>query len=93
LYNAIMIKARYNTEVVVQNGRIRRSIPIGLKSATEEQRQAIDLIKPVMNAWLRSRIEGNADLQNSQILVKAKYLELTKGLTIEFKIQSVQLVG
>lgn len=88
-----MIKARYSSEVFIQNGRIRRSIPIGLENASDEQKRAIDLMKPVMNAWLRSKIEGNALLQNSQILVKAKYVELAHGLTIEFKVQAVQPSG
>lgn len=93
LYNAIMTKARYNTEVLIQNGRIRRSTPIGLENALDEQRSAIDLVKPVMNAWLRSKISGSTELLNAEILVKAKYVETAKGLTIEFKVQSVSPVG
>ena len=88
-----MIRARYSSEVFIQNGRIRRSVPIGLENASNEQTQAILLIKPVMHAWLRSRIEGNADLQNSQIFVKAKYVESAQGLTIEFRVQTVQPIG
>lgn len=86
LYNASMIKARYSSEVLIQNGRIRRSTPVGLKNASDEQRVAMDLIKPVMNAWLRSKI---SDKENVEILVRTKYLETASGLTVEFKIQQV----
>ncbi len=85
-----MTKARYSTEVLIQNGRIRRSTPVGLETASDEQRAAIELIKPVMNTWLRSKI---SDQQSAEVLVKAKYLETANGLTVEFKIQQVVPIG
>ncbi len=88
-----MTKARYSTEVLIQNGKIRRSIPIGLENASDEQRFAIDLVKPIMNAWLRSKASGSTQLLNAEILVKAKYIETASGLTVEFKVQSVSPVG
>jgi len=88
-----MTKARYSSEVFIQNGKIRRSAPIGLENASEQQRSAIDLIKPVMNAWLRSKIESNPEMVNSEVLVRGKYSETSNGLNIEFKVQSVQPVG
>ncbi|MCV0439713.1 MAG: hypothetical protein K5880_13890 [Hydrogenophaga sp.] len=81
-----MTKARYTSEVLIQNGRIRRSTPVGLENATDEQRSAIDSIKPLMNAWLRSKLSEH---ENAQVLVKAKYVETSNGLTVEFKIQQV----
>jgi hypothetical protein len=85
-----MTKARYSTEVLIQNGRIRRSTPVGLETASDEQRTAIELMKPVMNTWLRSKI---SDQQSAEVLVKAKYLETANGLTVEFKIQQVVPIG
>lgn len=88
-----MTKARYSNEVTIKNGRIRRSVPIGLESATEEQRVAIDLVKPVMNAWLRSKIESGQLYPDSDVQINAKYIETSNGLTVEFKVQSVVPVG
>lgn len=84
-----MTKARFSSEVFVKNGRIVRSNPIGLESASAMQVQAIGTIKPLLHAWLKSRITGNPELQNSEILVRGKYSETSNGLTVEFKVQSV----
>jgi len=84
-----MTKARFTSEVSIKNGKIRRSTPIGLEHATHEQRVAIDRIKPMMNAWLRSRIESRTLHPDSDVLVSSKYIETSSGLTIEFKVQSV----
>ena len=84
-----MTKARFTSEVLIQNGRIRRSAPIGLEYATPEQRDAVKTVKPVLHAWLKTRIERNPELGNSQILVRGKYVETSNGLTVEFKVQSV----
>lgn len=82
------MKVRYSTEVLVQNGKIRRSTPIGLEHASDEQRAIIDLIKPLMHSWLRSRVSTDVE-----VLVQSKYIETSNGLTVEFKVQSVQPVG
>ncbi len=88
-----MTKARFSSEVTVKNGRIIRSNPIGLETASVEQRRAIETIKPILNAWLKTKIPGNPELCNSEILVRGKYLETSNGLTVEFKVQSVALIG
>jgi len=81
-----MTKARYTSEVLIQNGKIRRSTPVGLENATAAQREAIVQVKPLMNAWLRSKLSEN---ENSLISVRSKYVETSNGLTVEFKIQQV----
>lgn len=87
-----MTKARFTSEVVIKNGRIR-STPIGLEVATPLQLQAIKAIKPILHAWLKTRVLENPDLSNSDLLVRGKYAETVNGLTVEFKVQSVVLVG
>ena len=93
VYHAVMTKARYSNEVLIKNGRIRRSVPIGIDAASEEQITAIGNTKSVMHAWLRSKILNNPALHNAEILVRAKYVETSSGLTIEFKVQSVIPIG
>ena len=88
-----MTKARFSSEVVIKNGRIVRSTPIGFDAASDEQMRAIETIKPVLHAWLKTRITGNSELANSEVLVRGKYVETSSGLTVEFKVQSVALVG
>lgn len=88
-----MTKARFSSEVFVKNGRIVRSAPIGFESASDEQTRAIETIKPVLHTWLKTRITDNPELANSEILVRGKYVETSNGLTVEFKVQSVALVG
>lgn len=83
------MRLRYTNKLIVQNGRIRRSTPIGLENASVEQRETMDLIKPMMHAWLRSKMSANLQLENADVLVNAKYIETSNGLTVEFKIQSV----
>lgn len=84
------MKARFASEVTVKNGRIVRSSPVGLEAASTEQKLAIKTIKPILHNWLRSRI---SELSNAEILVRGKYVETSNGLTVEFKVQSVALVG
>ena len=88
-----MTKARFSSEVIVKNGRIVRSTPVGFDAASDEQKQAIETIKPVLHAWLKTRIASNPELANSGVLVRGKYVETSNGLTVEFKVQSVALVG
>lgn len=87
-----MTKARFTSEVFIKNGRVH-SKPIGLETATPQQLQAIEAIKPILHTWLRTRIVENPDLANSDLLVRGKYAETGNGLTVEFKVQSVVLVG
>lgn len=87
------MKARFSNEVTIKNGRIVRSAPVGLEAASEEQKLAIKTIKPILHNWLRSHISGSPELSNSEILVRGKYVETSNGLTVEFKVQSVALVG
>lgn len=88
-----MTKAKYTSEVLIQNGKIRRSTPFGLDNARDDQRVVVNLIKPIMYAWLKSKIESNPGLENSEVLVRSKYTETTNGLTVEFKVQSVVPIG
>lgn len=85
-----MIKTRCSIRVFIRNGNIRRSIPVGLERANEEQLATIDLIKPVLHVWLRSRL-SREELPNAEVLIKAKYSETSNGLAIEFKVQSVKI--
>ena len=84
-----MTKARFSSEAIIRNGSIRRSTPIGLEHASAEQKAAIDSIKPVLHTWLKTKLSGNPELENSEVLVRGKYVETSSGLTVEFKVQSV----
>lgn len=90
VYHVAMRRVKYSAEVLVQNGRIRRSRVLGVENARDDQRVAIERIKPLLNAWIRDRISL---LDNSTILVKCKYAETSNGLNIEFKMQAVQPNG
>jgi len=81
-----MKKAHYSTIVLVKNGKVRRSTPVGIEEASEEQKQVIDLVKPLMNTWLRSNIDGDMEC-----LVKTKICETAAGFSVEFKVQSAKV--
>lgn len=85
-----MIKAKFTQSVEVKNGRIFRSVPIGLELASPEQAEAIKTIRPVLHTWLKTRIK---DVVASNIRIVCKYAETSSGLTVEFKIQSAIPVG
>lgn len=87
-----MVKVRFTSEVSVKNSRVY-SEPVGLENATAEQAAAIRAIKPVLHAWLKTRIQENPDLANADLLIRGKYVETSHGLTVEFKVQSVVSVG
>jgi len=85
-----MLKTKYSSTVLIQNGKIRRSVANGIEFANDQQRRHIDLVKPLMNAWLRPKITGD---ESAEVLVRVKCLETTDGLTVEFKLQSASTVG
>jgi hypothetical protein len=87
------MKTRYISEVSIQNGKIRRSLPVNLDAARDEQKTIINAVKPVMNTWLRSKISQRPELSDSEIIVRTKYSETSNGLTIEFKVQSIRITG
>lgn len=86
-----MTKVHYSSEVVVRDGKIRRAVPTGIEYATAEQVAVIDQVKPVMNFWLRSRIAATPRLRNSMIFMRSKITETANGLSIDFKIQGVNI--
>ena len=88
-----MTKVHYSSKVIVKNGKICKSVPIGIETASDEQRIVIKHVKPVMNFWLRSRIAATPKLENSMILIRSKITETASSLTVDFKIQGVTIEG
>ena len=68
-----------------------RSTPVG--NVTDAQKLVINELKPLMNAWLRTRVAQRTDLANATILVKGKRTETSSALSIDFKVQGVQYAG
>jgi hypothetical protein len=83
------MKTHYTSEVLIQNGKVRRSQVIGYENASEQQRETIDSMKPLLYGWLRSRIAEGSLLDNVTVLVRCKHTATTKSLTVEFKVQAV----
>jgi len=84
-----MTKVRYSSEVLVKNGKIRKSTPIGVDGASPDQLCVINGLKSIMNAFLRSRINQRPELADATILVKCKQTETANALSIDFKVQGV----
>lgn len=84
---------KFTTAVTIRNGRIRRSTPQGFGVATEAQMELIETIKPFVNRWVRSRIDDNPNLQDSDVSISVKHSESAKGLSLDFKVKSVVPIG
>ena len=88
-----MTKVHYSSEVVVRDGKIRRSIPMGIEHASDDEKEIIDKVKPVMTLWLRSRIAARSKMENSTILIRSKITETVSSFTVDFKIQGITIEG
>jgi hypothetical protein len=88
-----MQKVRYSCEVLVVGGEIRHSTPIGVSEVSPDQVSMINGLTDMMNPWLQDRIDAAASMGNATIVVKCSRAETSKGLSVEFKIQSVILHG
>lgn len=86
-----MQKVRYSCEVLVVNGEIRHSTPIGVSEVRPDQVFIINSLTDIMNPWLQDRIDAAVNMENATIVVKCSRAETLKGLNVEFKIQSVIL--
>lgn len=84
-----MTKVHYSSEVVVKDSKIYRAVPIGIEKATDDEREIIDKVKPVMTFWLRSRIAVRSKMENCTILIRSKITETASSLTVDFKIQGI----
>lgn len=86
------MKTTYSNEVIIRNGKIRKFIAVETKDASETQLKFMDLLKGLEKAWLRSKMEQNPALENSDILLRTKYTETLNRQTVDFKVQSVTYV-
>lgn len=78
----MQVRAKYVTEFTIKNGRIRGSRVIGGENASEKQLVAIQYVKPLLTAFVRSRLTGDTQ---GIINVRVNYVETTHGLEIAFK--------
>ena len=86
-----MHKIRYSCEILVVSGKIRHSTPIGVSEIRSDQVSIINDLTDMMTPWLQDRVNAAVSMENATIVVKCSRSETTKGLNIEFKIQSVTI--
>lgn len=86
-YNQSMkVRAKYVTEFTIKKGRIRGSRVINGDFATENQQAAINAAKPLLAAFVRSRLTNEIQHQDCIINVRVGYIETTHGLELTFKV-------
>lgn len=79
------VRAKYVTEFTVKNGRIRSSRVIGGENASDTQLTAIQAAKPLLAAFVRSRLTDEIPHRDCVINVRVNYVETPHGLELTFK--------
>jgi len=81
------MKFRFDTEIIINKGRIVRSTPLELLDQGKN-------LKASLHTWIKNHLSSNPDLANAsgKIYIRGQYVETAKNLTIEFKVQSVALI-
>ena len=82
----MQVRAKYVTEFTIKNGKIRGSRVIGGENATLAQQAAIKAVKPLLSAFVRSRLTDEAQFQDCVVNVRVGYVETAHGLEITFKV-------
>lgn len=81
----MQVRAKYVAEFTIKNGKIRSSRIIGEEHATLEQKKAIAVAKPLLNAFVKSRLTDEVQFENCIVAVRVNYIETARGLEIVFK--------
>lgn len=79
------VSAKYVTEFTIKNGKIRGSRVINGENASEAQQAAIKAAKPLLGAFVRSRLSDEPQHQDCVINVRVGYVETARGLELTFK--------
>lgn len=74
------------TEFTIKNGRIRGSRVINGEHANENQQAAIKAAKPLLAAFVRSRLTDEIQHQDCLVNVRVGYIETAHGLELTFKV-------
>lgn len=88
-----MKKIRFNTELTLKNGRVvstRDFVDPVLHDVFQERRKET---KSLMNSWVRRQCEVNPQISEAKITVATTMSESGRGMTIDFKVTSVDSDG
>lgn len=80
------INAKYVTEFTIKNGKIRSSRVINGEKATTTQQAAIKAAKPLLAAFVRSRLTNEIQHQDCMVNVRVGYIETPHGFELTFKV-------
>jgi hypothetical protein len=80
------VRAKYVTEFTIKNGKVRSSRVINGEVATTEQQAAIKATKPLLAAFVRSRLTDNIEHRDCTVNVRVGYIETAHGLELTFKV-------
>lgn len=82
----MQVRAKYVTEFTIKNGRISRSRVIGEEHATVNQKKAIVAAKPLLRAFVQSRLTDEAQFEDCVVNVRVGYVETSHGLELTFRV-------
>lgn len=82
----MQVRAKYVTEFTIKGGQIRSSRVIGEEYATDDQQLAIKAAKPLLRAFVRSRLTDEIQHKDCSVSVRVSYIETVRGLDLTFKI-------
>ena len=80
------VNAKYVTEFTIKNGKIRSSRVINGENANTAQQAAIEAAKPLLAAFVRSRLTSEIQHRNCMVNVRVGYVETLHGLELTFKV-------
>jgi hypothetical protein len=80
------VSAKYVTEFTIKNGKIRSSRVINGENANVAQLAAIKAAKPLLAAFVRSRLTSEIQHQDCMVNVRVGYIETPHGLELTFKV-------
>ena len=82
----MQVRAKYVTEFTIKNGKIRSSRVINGENATAAQQEAIKTAKPLLAAFVRSRLTNEIQHRDCTVNVRVGYVETAHGLELTFKV-------
>ena len=81
----MQVRAKYVTEFTIKNGKIKTSRVIGEEHANANQKKAILASKPMLRAFVASRITNETQFQDCTVNVRVSYVETSHGLELSFR--------
>ena len=82
----MQVRATYVTEFTVRKGKIISSRVIGQEFATADQQDAIAAIRPLLRAFVKSRLRDEIQFENCTINVRVRHSESPRNMEVIFRV-------